>query len=159
MYNLGFLDLADSGKIVVKIEKIVMACLMLSTLLIPAVNANTVEDEIAARIKKAGSVCVDGADCAQASVSSAVAGTGGGNSVQTHYDSACKTCHSMGVGGAPIFGDKDAWKDRIAKGEDALYQSVFNGIAPGMPARGLCFTCTDDDLKAIVDMMVAEVSK
>jgi cytochrome c5 len=141
----------------VKIEKMVMACLMLSMLLIPVVNANTVEDEIAARIMKAGSVCVQGADCAQASETLAVAGAGS-TSPQTHYDNACKTCHSMGIAGAPIFGDKEAWKDRIAKGTDVLYLSVLNGLAPGMPARGLCMSCTDDDLKAIVDLMVAEVS-
>jgi cytochrome c5 len=141
----------------VKIEKMVMACLMLSMLLIPVVNANTAEDEIAARIMKAGSVCVQGADCAQASETLAVAGAGS-TSPQTHYDNACKTCHSMGIAGAPIFGDKEAWKDRIAKGTDVLYLSVLNGLAPGMPARGLCMSCTDDDLKAIVDLMVAEVS-
>ncbi|MFT7132012.1 MAG: cytochrome c5 [Cyclobacteriaceae bacterium] len=140
-----------------KIEKMVMACLMLSMLLIPVVNANTAEDEIAARIMKAGSVCVQGADCAQASETLAVAGAGS-TSPQTHYDNACKTCHSMGIAGAPIFGDKEAWKDRIAKGTDVLYLSVLNGLAPGMPARGLCMSCTDDDLKAIVDLMVAEVS-
>jgi cytochrome c5 len=140
----------------VKIEKMVMACLMLSMLLIPVVNANTVEDEIAARIMKAGSVCVQGADCAQASGTVAVAGAGS-TSPQTHYDNACKTCHSMGIAGAPIFGDKEAWKARIAKGTDVLYQSVQNGLG-GMPAGGLCMSCTDDDLKAIVDLMVAEVS-
>jgi cytochrome c5 len=141
----------------VKIEKMVMACLMVSMLLIPVVNANTVEDEITARIKRPGSVCILGADCAQSSGMVAVSGVAS-ISPQAHYDSACKTCHSMGIGGAPIFGDKAAWEDRIAKGSEELYQSVFNGIAPGMPARGLCMTCTDDDLKAIVDLMVAEVS-
>lgn len=141
-----------------KIERMVMACLMVSMLLIPSVNANTVEDEITARIKKAGSVCIQGADCAQGGNDLAAVAGAGSVSPQAHYDSACKTCHSMGIGGAPIFGDKAAWEDRVAKGSEELYQSVFNGIAPGMPARGLCMTCSDDDLRAIVDLMVAEVS-
>jgi cytochrome c5 len=148
---------ANLGKIVVKIAKIIVACLMFSTLLVPGVNANTTEDEITARIKKIGSVCIQGADCAQGS-GLAAAAVVASVSPQAHYDNACKTCHSMGIGGAPIFGDKVAWEDRVAKGSEELYQSVFNGIAPGMPARGLCMSCTDDDLRAIVDLMVAEVS-
>lgn len=139
-----------------KIEKMALACLMVSMLLIPSVNANTTEDEITARIKRVGNVCVQGADCAQGNALAAVAGAAS-VSPQAHYDNACKTCHSMGIGGAPIFGDKAAWKDRVAKGAEVLYQSVFNGIAPGMPARGLCMSCSDDDLRAIVDLMVAEV--
>jgi cytochrome c5 len=39
---------------------------------------------------------------------------------------------------------------------DVLYASGINGLAPAMPAKGMCFTCSDDDIKAIVDYMVAE---
>jgi cytochrome c5 len=55
-------------------------------------------------------------------------------------------------------GDKAEWAPRISKGMDVLYASVFNGLAPGMPARGLCFTCSDDDLKAVVDFMVEKAN-
>ena len=56
-----------------------------------------------------------------------------------------------------MMGDVAAWEPRLAKGMDVLYDSVFNGLAPGMPARGLCMACSDEDLKAIVDYMVASV--
>jgi len=51
-------------------------------------------------------------------------------------------------------GDVAAWEPRIAKGIDVLYSSAVQGLPPGMPAKGMCFTCSDDDLKAIVDYMV-----
>jgi cytochrome c5 len=38
---------------------------------------------------------------------------------------------------------------------DVLYASGINGLAPGMPAKGMCFDCSDDDIKAVVDLMVA----
>ena len=40
---------------------------------------------------------------------------------------------------------------------EVLYQSSINGLPPGMPAKGMCFTCSDDELKAIVDYMVEAV--
>jgi len=39
---------------------------------------------------------------------------------------------------------------------ETLYDSGINGLAPGMPARGMCFSCSDDELNAVVDYMVAE---
>jgi cytochrome c5 len=137
----------------VKIEKALLAIALLATMLVQTVIASTIEDEITARIKKAGSVCIQGDDCGQATAGTATAAnaTGGADAI---YNASCSTCHSVGVAGAPKLGDKDAWTPRISKGMDALYASVFNGIAPGMPARGLCFTCSDDDLRAVVDLMV-----
>ncbi len=62
-----------------------------------------------------------------------------------------------GISGSPKLGDKAAWEPRIAKGMDALMQSAIDGI-PGtaMPPRGTCATCSDADLKAAVEYMVAE---
>ncbi|MFT5928994.1 MAG: cytochrome c5, partial [Candidatus Azotimanducaceae bacterium] len=68
----------------------------------------------------------------------------------------CATCHAIGIAGAPKLGDVIAWEPRLAKGMDVLYASGINGLAPAMPAKGMCFTCSDDDIKAIVDYMVAE---
>ena len=72
------------------------------------------------------------------------------------YNSGCMACHMPGVAGAPKLGDVAAWEPRIAKGMETLYDSGINGLAPGMPARGMCFTCSDDELNAVVDYMVAE---
>ena len=56
---------------------------------------------------------------------------------------------------APIFADVDAWAPRLAKGIDTLYSSTVNGIGM-MPAKGTCMNCSDEELEAAVDYMVAE---
>ena len=38
------------------------------------------------------------------------------------------------------------------KGMEAVMANVINGVN-AMPAKGLCFNCTDDDLQAIVQYM------
>ena len=71
------------------------------------------------------------------------------------YNKACVTCHAAGVAGAPKLGDKAAWAPRIAKGEDALFQSTLAGLN-AMPPRGAS-TANDDELKAALDYMLAAV--
>ena len=41
----------------------------------------------------------------------------------------------------------------LEKGLDAVVQNAINGINT-MPAKGLCFDCTDEDLRAIVEYMI-----
>ncbi len=72
------------------------------------------------------------------------------------YDRFCTSCHSMGAAGAPKSGDKAAWAPLIAKGIDTLVQSTITGKAPGMPAKGLCMSCSDADLRAAVEYMVEQ---
>lgn len=103
------------------------------------------------RIKKVGEVCIEGEDCGSAPV---VVAAAGGASVEENYNKSCATCHIAGVAGAPKLGDAVAWEPRIAKGMDTLYNSVINGLPPAMPAKGMCFSCSDDDLRALVDYMV-----
>jgi len=71
------------------------------------------------------------------------------------YNKACITCHAAGVAGAPKLGDTEAWAPRLAQGMDLLYTHAIEGIR-GMPPRGLCMDCTDDELKATVDYMVEQ---
>ena len=59
--------------------------------------------------------------------------------------------------GAPKLGDITAWEPRLAKGVDVLYKSVINGLPPAMPAKGMCFSCSDDELRDLVDYMVDTV--
>jgi len=130
--------------------------LLLSLCALPMmVAAGTVETEIAERIKKSGSICLQGEDCASNSGAMVMASDSGG--AESNYDKTCATCHAVGIAGAPKLGDKDAWSPRLAKGMDVLYQSGINGLPPAMPARGMCFTCSDDDIIAIVDYMVDSV--
>jgi cytochrome c5 len=71
------------------------------------------------------------------------------------YESACSACHGTGAGGAPKYGDVEAWAPRIAKGMDALHQSGLNGVSgTGMMAKGGCMNCSDDEVIAAVDYMV-----
>jgi cytochrome c5 len=109
--------------------------------------------EIAERIKKVGDVCVEGADCASAAVTSTVV-TAGGASVESNFNKSCATCHNSGVAGAPKYADASAWAPRIEKGLDVLYASTINGLPPAMPQKGMCFSCSDDELRALVDYMV-----
>ena len=86
-------------------------------------------------------------------------GAGGGGDThpgETIYNRSCFSCHAGGVAGAPIPGDADAWAPRIAKGREALVESVREGIPPGMPPMGLCMNCTDEDLAAAVDYMLTQ---
>ncbi|MCW8900856.1 MAG: c-type cytochrome [Gammaproteobacteria bacterium] len=71
------------------------------------------------------------------------------------YRTACAACHAYGAPG-PKVGDKAAWKDRIAKGMDALYTSALKGTAKGMPPKGGRMDLSDAEIKATVDYMVAE---
>lgn len=120
--------------------------------------AQSYHDEIAKRIAPIGSVCLKGEPCESETASggpmveTAVAGMADPEAI---YNQSCATCHAVGVAGAPKFGDVDAWAPRIDKGMDTLYSSVINGLAPGMPAKGLCMTCSDEELKAVTDYMIA----
>lgn len=70
------------------------------------------------------------------------------------YDKSCKVCHGSGAAGAPKTGDVATWEPRMAKGMDALVQSVNNGLN-AMPPKGMCYDCTDDEYKALIEYMAA----
>ncbi len=74
------------------------------------------------------------------------------------YKDACGVCHNIGVAGAPKLGDMDAWKDRIAKGKEALYETSIKGKG-SMPAKGGRTDLSDDAVKAAVDYMIENSSK
>ena len=72
------------------------------------------------------------------------------------YMMSCFACHSTGAAGAPKVGAGNAaeWEPRLEKGLDVVVANAINGVNT-MPPKGLCFSCTDDDLRAIVDYMIA----
>ena len=76
---------------------------------------------------------------------------------QKIYQSSCQACHVAGVAGAPKLGDKEAWAPRIAKGNDALFLSVKNGLK-AMPPKGTCMSCSEDELRAAMEYMVKQGS-
>ncbi|MFK5987073.1 MAG: c-type cytochrome [Pseudomonadota bacterium] len=77
------------------------------------------------------------------------------------YKIKCAVCHAAGVAGAPIFGNKEQWAARIAKGMDALYDTALNGskVNPAMLPKGGSADLSDAQVKAIVEYMVAAGSK
>ena len=128
-----------------------------SFLLAISVSAQDLSDkqraEIEARIKPVGEVCLEGDSSCGGPV---VAAAGGAErSGEDVYNAACMACHSTGAAGAPKLGDATAWAERIARGNDALYDSAINGVpGTGMMAKGGCVNCSDNETMAAVDYMV-----
>ncbi len=106
--------------------------------------------QIKERLKPAGELCKQGEPCAQA-VAAAATG-GGGRSGEQVYNQFCFACHATGVGGAPKMGHPDDWAPRLAKGDDAIWNSVIHGLN-AMPPKGTCMNCSDDELKAAIEYM------
>ena len=73
------------------------------------------------------------------------------------YKQACAMCHDKGLAGAPVTGDKAAWKSRIDKGMDTLVANSINGFRGEkgfMPARGGRASLTDQQVTEAVRYMV-----
>ena len=51
------------------------------------------------------------------------------------YAKSCQVCHANGAANAPKTGDAAAWESRMAK--------------------GMCFDCSDEDYKALIEYMAA----
>ena len=112
---------------------------------------------IAERIKPIGEVTVN--DKAPMNGIIATANAAGEDKGKTVYDQTCAACHAAGIAGAPKFGDKAAWKDRIAKGNATLHEHAikgFQGKAGVMPPKGGNMSVPDADVKAAVDYMVSK---
>ena len=70
------------------------------------------------------------------------------------YKGTCMACHTTGAAGAPKLGDAAAWAPRIAAGMETLMTNATNGLK-AMPPKGLCMTCSDEELKSAVEYLVA----
>ncbi|MEO0369430.1 MAG: c-type cytochrome, partial [Pseudomonadota bacterium] len=110
---------------------------------------SSIKEGVVSRITPIGDLCMVGDPCAAAPVA-VVSGPRSGDQV---YNGACIACHSAGAAGAPVFGDVAAWSALVGKGIDTLYANAINGIG-GMPAKGLCMDCSDDEIKVAVDYMI-----
>ena len=70
------------------------------------------------------------------------------------YQRFCISCHSSGVSGAPLLGNALAWSPRIGKGDDVLLEHTIEGMpSSGMPPRGMCAACTDQELLDAIHYM------
>lgn len=87
----------------------------------------------------------------------APAAAGAADAGKKLYESACVACHGAGIAGAPKFGDKAAWADRIKQGQNVLYEHAikgFQGKNGMMPPKGGS-AASEDEVKAAVDYMAA----
>ncbi|MDO8267162.1 MAG: c-type cytochrome [Moraxellaceae bacterium] len=110
------------------------------------------------RITAVGRVCVEGKECEGAPVAAVAAAPAAGGAARSGdavYNASCAGCHGTGAAGAPKVGDKGAWGSRISQGKPTLYKHALAGIR-AMPPKGMCMTCSDDEIKAAVDYMVGK---
>jgi cytochrome c5 len=113
-------------------------------------SASDLAEAMKKRIMPAGELCMEGSDCAAAPVA---APTGEPRTGQQVYETKCFTCHASGAAGAPKYGAAADWAPRIVNGLDSLYANAINGVG-GMPAKGLCMDCSDEEMNAAVDHML-----
>jgi len=119
------------------------------------------EEVILENIKPVGEVNVAGEPTAEEPVAAAPAPAEPATaapvvaSVQEIYQSKCFACHGTGAAGAPKPGDAAAWAPRIAQGMDTLLANAISGLK-AMPPKGLCMSCSEDDLKRVIEYMVAQ---
>ena len=125
------------------------------------------QQRVLERIAPAGAVYAGATGAAQqaAALEAATAAAaaevayGGTTDGSVIYESLCGACHTGGVGGAPTL-DHGHWDARIAQGTDTLYTHAiegFTGAAGVMPARGGNPALTDEQMKATVDWMLANL--
>jgi cytochrome c5 len=96
------------------------------------------------------------AAAAKASSQVAYGGTTDGSVV---FQNLCGACHGSGVGGAPTL-DHSHWDARIAQGTETLHKHAiegFTGAAGVMPPKGGNPALTDEQVKATVDWMLANL--
>lgn len=109
-------------------------------------------DSIAERIKPTGQVRMAG-EVGQQTAAAANTGERSGEAV---FNSACSACHGTGVLGAPRRNNADDWAARLPKGMDVLIEHSLNGFN-AMPPRGACGNCSDEEIIAAVEFMIADL--
>ncbi len=113
-------------------------------------NSETMIDSaLLERIKPIGEVRIDSSMAATSSESSEKAERSG----EEIYKANCQGCHSSGVMGAPKYASLEDWAARIDLGLEKLTLSAIAGKG-GMPARGTCMDCSDNEIKLTVQYLL-----
>lgn len=115
------------------------------------------DPEIIERIRPIGTIATPATAQASSATTSATvdATTAVARSGATVYQAACAACHDTGALAAPKLQDKAAWAARLNQGEDGLVQHAIQGFR-GMPGRGGCTTCSDEEIKAAVQHVLKQ---
>ncbi|EFH72865.1 c-type cytochrome [Vibrio cholerae] len=124
---------------------VLFAALTFSTAAFALTEAD--KNAIAERIKPVGDVYLAGSEPVQAAPT-------GPRDGATVYGTFCTACHSAGISGAPKTGNAADWEPRIAQGKDVLKNHAINGFN-AMPAKGTCMDCSDDEIVAAIEHMIA----
>ena len=77
------------------------------------------------------------------------------------YEQYCSICHKVGVGGAPIVGEIQAWTGRLENGMDSLVKNALEGMSSGegvMPPKGGFTHLSDEAVEQAVQFMVEKSS-
>ncbi len=130
-----------------QIISVLFAALTFSTAALASDISQSEHDAIAERIKPVGDVYLAGSEPVKAEPT----GPRDGAAV---YGTFCIACHASGVNGAPKSGNADEWAPRIAQGKDVLIKHALEGFN-AMPAKGTCMDCSDDEITAAIDHMIA----
>ena len=98
-----------------------------------------------------------GSESAEAGAQPAAAGssTGLATQLQAVYARSCQICHENPAAGAPLRGDHAAWAPRIAQGMPLLMEHTIHGYKQ-MPPLGLCMSCTEAELEALIRYMAGD---
>ena len=67
------------------------------------------------------------------------------------YERSCFVCHGV-RSSAPLAGFPQAWKSRLAQGQEVLLAHVRHGFK-AMPPNGLCNDCSDDEFRQLIQFM------
>jgi cytochrome c5 len=112
-------------------------------------SVTIVENSVLERIKPVGEVRID----TSTQVASAEIVKTAERSAEEIYNSKCAGCHTSGVMGAPMYASLEDWAPRVDLGLEKLTLSAIAGKG-GMPAKGTCMDCTDNDIKITVQYML-----
>jgi len=108
---------------------------------------------VASRAAPVGKVYRTGDSIEKAAPAAVAEVSVGPRSAETVYKK-CAMCHDSGLANAPIVGNKDQWAPRISKGLKVLVANAMNGTDGGMPAKGTCMDCTEEEINATVEFML-----
>ncbi len=118
------------------------------------------QQQVSTRLEPFGDVALPGEDSAASAPVVAAKPVATAMSGPQVYNTACLACHGAGIGGAPKFGDRDAWTPRLAKGEDTLKQHAlegFTGSAGYMPPKGGRVDLSDEEVLSALGYMLDQV--
>ena len=126
---------------------------------IPAEVSPMAQQREQARIAPEGAVYAGATGAAAQAAAASQVAYGGTMDGAVIYNNLCTGCHTSGAGGAPTL-DPSHWTARVAQGQDVLYKHAidgFTGATGVMPAKGGNPALTDEQVKATVDWMLAQI--